>query len=405
MPILRLPLASLIAGLACTAHTSCAQQALPPIRTLRRVVATSTAPLQAATTVRPLSNGDVIVNDVLAGRLILFDSTLAPARTILDRSGANGRAYGDRPGGLLAFRGDTSLFIDAASLSMLVVAPDGRVVRVAALPDAADAEDLAGGAAGLAAIDPESRLVYRSAHGPPPTAPSGGPQGEGWAALVRVDLTSRHADTLTLLRISRPTTTITRTLDAGYDIRTVINPLPTLDDWALLPSGAVAVVRGRDFHLEWISANGHHLVSPPIPFEWQRLTLDQRQRIVDSARAAMASVTRATPHPRGRGVIPLPRIEFTPATEIADYRPAFFAGLTRAAPGGRVWIRTTLDSPSGPVYDVVDSAGTVVARVRLPPGRVLLAVAPHDVVYLGMRDTEGSAHVEKALTENAGGGS
>ncbi len=404
MPTPRLPLSAFIAGLAFTARTACAQQALPPIGTLQRVVATSTTPLQAATTVRPLSNGDVIVNDVLAGRLTLFDSTLSPVRTILDRPGTNGRAYGDKPGGLLAFRADTSLFVDESSLSMLVIAPDGRVVRVAALPDAADAQDLAGGAAGLAAIDPEGRLVYRSAHGPPPSVPSGGRQGEGWAALVRVDLTSRRADTLTLLRISRPTTTITRALDAGYDIRTVINPLPTLDDWALLPSGAVAVVRGRDFHLEWISANGHHEVSPPMPFEWQRLTLDDRQRIVDSARAAMASVMQSTPHPRGRGIVPLPQIEFTPATEIADYRPAVFAGLTRAAPGGRVWIRTTLASPDGPVYDVVDSAGTIVARVRLPPGRVLLAVAPHGVVYLGMRDAHGSAHVEKALTAGADGG-
>src|SRR5438874_8628737 len=45
-------------------------------------------------------------------------------------SSATANAYGTRPGGLIAYRGDSTLFVDPASLSMLLIDPNGKIARV-----------------------------------------------------------------------------------------------------------------------------------------------------------------------------------------------------------------------------------------------------------------------------------
>ena len=49
-----------------------------------------------------------------------------------------------------------------------------------------------------------------------------------------------------------------------------INPLPVVDEWAMVSDGSVALIRGRDYHIDWVNADGTRSSSPKIPFEWQR---------------------------------------------------------------------------------------------------------------------------------------
>ena len=56
------------------------------------------------------------MNDQAGRRILLLDSTLKRVAVVADSSsGANG--YGARPGGLIAYRGDSTLFVDPAALS------------------------------------------------------------------------------------------------------------------------------------------------------------------------------------------------------------------------------------------------------------------------------------------------
>src|SRR5687767_3618298 len=102
--------AALLATLASTAIT----QQLPAIRQLGLTVATSNEKFAANVFVRAVKNG-VLVNDVQNRRVLMFDSTLSSFTVVADTTRATANAYSGRVGGLIAYRGDSSLFVDPQS--------------------------------------------------------------------------------------------------------------------------------------------------------------------------------------------------------------------------------------------------------------------------------------------------
>ena len=113
-------------------------QSLPPVRQLGPVTAVAKEPLGAVSSVRHLPDGRVLVNDIIGRRVVMFDPSLTTATVVADTTSATANAYGPRPGGLIAYAGDSTLFIDPASLSMLVIDPSGKIARVMAAPRAGD---------------------------------------------------------------------------------------------------------------------------------------------------------------------------------------------------------------------------------------------------------------------------
>src|SRR5205807_441585 len=109
-----------------------------------------------------LSDGSVLVNDVQARRLVLLDSTLAVKTVVADSTPATASAYSGRIAGLIAYRGDSTLFTDPQSLSMLVIDPVGKIARSMAVPRSRDAMQLVGSATGAPGFDPRGYLVYRA---------------------------------------------------------------------------------------------------------------------------------------------------------------------------------------------------------------------------------------------------
>ena len=176
-----------------------ARSAAAPVRALPAPAATSTDSLGSIAAVRQLPNGNVLVNDQARRRVLLMDSTLKVIGTVADSTSSTANAYGVRPGGLLPYRGDSTLFIDPASLSMLVIDGAGKVVRVMAAPRPTDVQFLVGGPFGNPGFDSQGRLVYRSFPRPNFTRDASGnptaPQFPDSAALVRFDLTARKLDT------------------------------------------------------------------------------------------------------------------------------------------------------------------------------------------------------------------
>jgi hypothetical protein len=130
----------------------------PPVRPLPRAASTTTEPLASTSQVRALPGGRVLVNDGTRRRLLLFDSTLTHFKVIADSAVGAANPYGTAIGVLVTSRGDSSLLMDASSLSMLVIDPEGQIVRVRAIPRSQDASRIANIATGM---DAEGRLVYR----------------------------------------------------------------------------------------------------------------------------------------------------------------------------------------------------------------------------------------------------
>jgi hypothetical protein len=381
-----------------------------------------------------------MVNDMSARKVLLVDPTLAHSTVVADSTSATSMAYSSRLGGIVAYHGDTTLFVDPQSMSMLVLDAGGKVARVMSVPKARDATFLIGGPFGNPGLDASGRLVYRSMLMPKMTPP--GPDGKfvmpapiDSAPIIRFDLNERRADTAGYVKISAPHMTVSSS-EGRMQVKVQMNPVTVIDDWAVLPDGNIAVVRGADFRIDLLKADGTVVRGEKIPFDWQRLTDSTKQAIVDSTRkiveeartrqlAIMQGSASATtgstsgaapsggavfqmrvetgppaagaPATRSGGTsIDIPPIEFVPLSEMPDYRPAFAAGATRADGDGNLWIRTSTVLKGTAVYDVVNSSGKLIDRVQLPPGRTIAGFGKGGVMYLAVRNGTVGVRLEKA---------
>ena len=408
----------------------------PPIRQLGAVVGKSDEAFLNIMGVRALRDGRVLVNDPQGRRVVMFEPDLAKMTVVADSTSATANAYGGRFGGLLPFRGDSSLFVDPASLSMLVIDPQGKVGRVMSVPRSQDAFSLTGMASGIPGFDASGRLVYRlnprfdfrggmpGAAGTPPTMPDS-------AAIVRIDLATRAIDTVAMVRIQSPRMQVVNEGEGRIRMQSEINPLPVVDDWTVLSDGSIAIVRGRDYRVDIVRPDGSRVSAPKIPFEWQRLTDEDKVAFIDSVKAqrdrqlasggpvgvpggAMVQTQIREGGPAGAGGAGGARggeggtvrqettraagqlmvgggsmqMNFVQPSELPDYKPAFLPNSTRADLEGNLWVRTvpTRQIPGGPVYDVINGKGELIDRVQVPEGRQVVGFGADGSVYLTWRD-------------------
>ena len=417
-----------------------AQSALPPVRPLGPITAASPSEFASVSSVRPLSDGSVLVNDLEGRKVSLLDPTLAHATVIADSTSATSMAYSSRFGGLIPFHGDTTLFVDPQSSSMLVLDGRGKVARVMAVPKSQDATFLIGGPFGSPGIDASGRLVYRTMLRPV-FAPPGAdgkmvmPPLPDSAPIIRFDLNARRADTAGYIKVPAPRVSINAS-EGRVRVTMQLNPLSITDDWALLPDGNIAVVRGADFRVDLLKSDGTVVKGAKIPFDWQRLNDSSKQAIVDSTRKVVEE-TRArqlaimqgsatstpgsasgttsggganvimrveggppqagAPATRSGGTsIEIPPINFAPLSEMPDYRPAFSGGAVHADTEGNLWIRTSAMYKGTQIYDIVNGSSQLIDRVQLPPGRTIAGFGANGVVYLAVRDGTVGVRLERA---------
>ena len=454
---------SFLVALAGSVSVAGAQQ-LPAIRPLGPVLSTSAEPMASVSQVRALPGGRVLVHDNTGRRVLLYDSTFKKFTVIADTTSATGNAYGSRLGGLISARGDTSLFVDPQSISMLVIDGNGKIVRTMAAPQPNQVNALIGGPNGTPGVDPMGRLVFR-AQIQPVFAQQPGRGGAGPAGFVmptlpesslvmRVDLKSRKVDTVASFRIPKIMMNMTRDENTGsIRMTSTVNPMPWTDDWALLADGTVAIIRGQDYRVDLISPDGKMTTGSKLAFEWQRLSDEDKMKVIDSTRvvmekqraAQMAAMTagssadgkggpaaapgggveakvagaaaevgaRQRPQadggggmtimmaggpggPGGRGAsFTMPPLEFVSIDQMPDYRPAFRQGAARGDADGNLWIRTSQAVNGGVVYNVVSNKGELKDRILIPPGRVVAGFGPGGVVYMGVVDGD-ITHLERA---------
>jgi len=431
-------------GLLLASGTAGAQQP-PPVRSLGPVEHTSTEPLASVRSAVPLADGRVYVNDIRGRRLLLFDSTLATFTVVADTTDATANAY-DRSGTLIRFRGDSALLIQYSTLSMLVLGPSGTIARVMATPRPSDAVFLLGDDGGPA-FDAQRRLVYYSGElfgytmlGKdllPPEMRARVDRNVDSGYIVRVDLATRNLDTAATLRISRFRRSAQ--LDEQGNLASIVttpDALPVTDGWTVSSDGTIAIVRGRDFHVDWITPDGKMTSTPKMPFEWRRVTDAEKTAAIDTAMSALERNLTAVNAPRGAGRgagatgrgggasgrgggagssaggggAPPSRGGLAPnvakrpdASDLPDYFPPFIpthpnislSDAVYADVENNLWIRTTTMVNGQPVYDVVNRRGVLIDRLQLPPFRAIAGFGPH-VVYLSVQDKAGVVHLERA---------
>jgi hypothetical protein len=262
----------------------------PAVRRIATASALSTEQLGSINHVRQLRDGRVLVNDATRRRLLLMDTTLKVVDVILDSLSETANFYGTRNGSLLPYKADTTLFVDPAAYAMLLLNPTAGVVRARAVPRTQDGGNFGGNGNGYPATDAKGRIVFRTyaESAPPKVAP---PPGMPWfpndpdsAFIVGIDLDTRKLDTLGVIRIPRTENSVRINPQGGFNFTSVTNPLPGTDEWAVLPDGVLAFVRGRDYRVEYRDADGKITSSAKLPYPWQHLTEEDKQKLVDSVR-------------------------------------------------------------------------------------------------------------------------
>ena len=295
-----------------------------------------------------------------------------------------------RGGVLFPLPGDTTLVLDAAGASFVVVNAAGKVTRVEAVPRASDASSLMNPQFGQPVIDSAGRLIYRTF-----AFPIGFSRASGniiyadSSPIVTVNFDTRHQDTVAYLK-TPPSPPSVSTLDADgtRHFITITQPFELVDDWAALPNGAIAIIRWQDYHVDWVLPGGKKSSSPKTAWNWVRLTDDEKTRLVDSLKARNARADTITNRANVQ-----PGVKFAwetmtkSASEVPDYPPPFVARATRVDLDGRIWVleRGKIATPStGLIYDLIDRDGQIVDRVQAPANAAVIGFGPGGAVYLSV---------------------
>ncbi len=367
---------------------------------------------------RQFSNGSVLVNDAARHQMRLFDSTLTLQSIVRDSIPGSATSYGPRPLPLVPYLGDSSLISDMQSGSLLVMGPSGQVVRAMAPSHPKLMQRFQND---HAAVDPQGRMLFTANIKDFSMGMPGGIEtfysNPDSTVIIRVDADSRRADTLARLK-TFPSTMMIK--NGGGPTRFTHDPLPLIDEWAITSDGAIAVVRGHDYHIDWIMPDGSTRAAPKMPFDWKRLTDEDKQKLIDSTREATSPEMalalgrrRAAPPPdggevrTGRGFTapgeiiqgPPVAVEYVAPklSEMFDFSPAIRRGAVSADLDGNVWIlpSSSAQSKQGElVYDVVNVKGDF-HRVRVPLGRSIAGFGKGGVVYLQSGDKTNGFYLEK----------
>jgi hypothetical protein len=406
---------SLIVGTATSLLAQQSPHALPA-RLIAAPEAKSAATLVSPVAVRELPDGRTLVNDTRRRQLLLFDRGLTAMTIVADSAGGRANSYGAGPGGIIPFLGDSTLLVDPAGLSMFVVDPSGKIARVASVPRSQDAAALGNNTTSSSGLDAKGRLVYRGISRVKQVVNGGLTIAEfpDSVDVERVDLGTRKVDTVGFYKIPKTNMIITQT-EHGVSIGAEINPVQTVDDWAVLADGSIAIVRGLDYHVDIVNPDGSLRTAPKIPFEWRPLTDDEKAVVLDSAKrsvdrmiangdaAQMMSMhgggsAPAGGHGGGGGVTfgsgagsknAAPTIKMVDPSALPDYWPPFSQGAAKADADGNLWLRTSARSANvvgGAIYDVIDRNGVLVDRLQIPPGRQIIGFGKNGVVYMSVRD-------------------
>jgi hypothetical protein len=425
---------TLVVGLSPIADRPSPIAAQVPVRPIGAVIGTSATSFGQVQHLRALSNGTVLVNDPGRRQVILLDSSLANPKVVVDSAGGV-NMYGTSAGALIPFAGDTTLFVDRAASAFLVIGPNGDVARVMSMPPGNAAQYLTNPSGyGFPGYSPGLGLVYRlPMPRPQPQRPrDGSPEitltFDDSALVMAMDVKRRKVDTVARVATGSVVTMKLTPNSTNTNSQTPIFPI--FDEWSVMSDGTLAVLRGREYRVDFFNGDGTKSQGGRVSYPWKRLDDDERQRIVDSINTQRrkqfddmiedmrkrALDTTQRVGPGGEKIIlvdgmpirtyngermPPPTPPATvPPTDLPDYLPAVERNVAgfRADADNRLWIRPKpapgAPRGGGPIYDIVDRTGALVDRVQLPAGRVLAGFGPGGIVYVTTRDA-GATRIEK----------
>jgi hypothetical protein len=433
LSLLKGPMRNAITALTCGAAATAAQAAPAqqgvPIVTVTPAVARTTTTLGAVLGVRELPDGKLLVNDAGRRQIKVFDPTLANATVALDSAAGTSNSYGPRRAEIFPFHGDSTALAEIFQ-DVLVLDRTGHVARVVASPQFGDGiTPFPVGFPTPKAMDHRGRLLSQGG-----VSVRNGAMADS-SLIYRADLDTRQVDVVGAVHLgSRGERNRNEPPEDGKRVVTTIRqPVPTEDAWAVLSDGTIAFVRGQDYHVDWINPDGTKSATTKLPFDWKRLSDEDKQKLADSAKVAWDSMMvirnarNAGPAQpaRGEGGGDSPgrgrsgggvgepgssqggsiqRMVSVPLSDIPDYYPPIRRNSAMADLDGNLWILPTTSAQSQRgelVYDVVNPKKGLFQRVRMPVGRSIAGFGKGGVLYLQSGDMTNGFHLERVKLDVA----
>jgi hypothetical protein len=181
----------------------------------------------------------------------------------------------------------------------------------------------------------------------------------------------------------------------GTNIKyTVAYPgLVASDAWAVFPDGRIAIVRGASYTVEYIGPDGKRTGPSRIAYDRVRVTEADRKAEMDEARRQAEEQGAAARRMMPAGINM--QFELLPPASWPEYYPPVSALGALAAPDGSLWVKRAVPTRVGrEQWDVINPAGQLVARWRLPAKTMLMALGT-GVVYAVRTDADDLRYVQQ----------
>jgi hypothetical protein len=182
---------------------------------------------------------------------------------------------------------------------------------------------------------------------------------------------------------------------------TKINPLPQGDDWALLNDGTIAVVRVLDYHVDYYLADGTHTSSPRLPFDWKRISDDDKSKMVDSLKIMAKAISDRAAAGGNSGM----RMSFDviDANKLPDYYPPIRQGSTMADHDGNLWILPSTSNLAAQIAQSMSGGGGRGGFGGPPSGGAPVGGAPVGGAPAGARAAGDTVRAAAGDTAGRGG--
>ena len=340
-------------------------------------------PFSRISGIRELPGGDLLVADQTEKAIyrVNFDTG---SYEMIGRNGAGPGEY-ELPLAILGLPGENSLVVDMANMRLAVMEPSGRIIET--YPMMRDGSFLMPTHA-----DANGSVYWRSTSvvfgaGGVRSAPSNS------ASLLRWTLGKSTFDTVATLAIPpRNATSGIRISGGSISGMPAPRPFRPSDAFAVATDGRVGIARSEPYHVEWIGIDGSVVAGPEVAYEPLRISTSDKEEWAE--RRSLQTMSMVMIGGSGGGgvtrTLPRPNLD---EVEFPEYFPAFSEASVSYE--GELWVqRYQSYSAPGPLYDVFDSSGELVRRVRLPAGRTLVGFGPH-ALYAQVQDEDDLQWLER----------
>ena len=296
---------------------------------------------------RELADGRIVVTNQSPPSVVLIDPATGVTRP-LGEAGAGETRYA-RPGGLYGGPSGATLLIDRGQTRLFTIAATGelkgsRSIARRGFSSSSDADR------DLQQVDARGLVYFED--GQNRFAQLGNASRD--VPLIRFDADAQKGETIAQIR--KPEA---KSVPGGDNVvysREVIGS--PADGWGVAPDGRVAIVRAEPYRVEWHAPGGTIVRGPDVAYTPLPMTAADKERYQAMGRGRGPSIGRV-----GGGRVDGSGLEMM----FAATKPPFVPENVVMSPAGQVWVqRTTAADVTDVVYDVFDSSGKRIDRVKLP---------------------------------------